>query len=240
MTQLLVSVRSAAEAEIALKGGAALIDVKEPGNGPLGKAPHYIIDNVIQAVAGRVPVSAAMGELHRGFPDSLPRRLAFLKWGLARMGSSDWRSELLWTIERVEARAPGTAVVIVAYADWVHACAPPVEDVCDFALQRPGSVLLLDTFRKRPLSGRLTSLDYLSPAWLTDLCRRCHASCIRVALAGSLGRDEIDQLLPAAPDWFAVRGAVCQEERRGGSIEASKVRALAELIGGITATIPAD
>ena len=39
-TRLLVSVRSAAEAEEALAGGAALIDVKEPANGPLGKAPQ--------------------------------------------------------------------------------------------------------------------------------------------------------------------------------------------------------
>ena len=38
MTRLLVSVRSAAEAEAALAGGAAVIDVKEPTRGALGRA----------------------------------------------------------------------------------------------------------------------------------------------------------------------------------------------------------
>ena len=36
MTGLLVSVRSAEEAEIALAGGANLIDIKEPSRGALG------------------------------------------------------------------------------------------------------------------------------------------------------------------------------------------------------------
>ena len=36
MTRLLVSVRSAEEAEIALAGGADVIDVKEPRRGALG------------------------------------------------------------------------------------------------------------------------------------------------------------------------------------------------------------
>ena len=42
MTGLLVSVRDAAEAEAALRGGATLIDVKEPRHGSLGscRRPH--------------------------------------------------------------------------------------------------------------------------------------------------------------------------------------------------------
>src|SRR5437763_1899892 len=57
---LQVSVRSAAEAESALAGGADLIDVKEPSRGPLGAADAAVIRDVITAVAGRRPVSAAL------------------------------------------------------------------------------------------------------------------------------------------------------------------------------------
>src|SRR5438128_1572682 len=60
---LLVSVRSAAEAEIAIGAGAALIDVKEPSRGPLGRADDTTIAAVVKQVAGRRPVSAALGEL---------------------------------------------------------------------------------------------------------------------------------------------------------------------------------
>ena len=60
---LLVSVRSAAEALAALAGGADVIDVKEPNQGSLGAADDDTISAVVRAVAGRAPVSAALGEL---------------------------------------------------------------------------------------------------------------------------------------------------------------------------------
>src|SRR5215469_12623731 len=96
MTRLLVSVRSAAEAEAALRGGAALIDVKEPAHGPLGRASDEVIEEVVRVVAGRLPVSAALGELIDNFADVLPScigSLAYLKWGLSR--SADWE-ESIW------------------------------------------------------------------------------------------------------------------------------------------------
>ena len=59
---LLVSVRNAVEAEVALGGGADWIDVKEPTRGALGAADPQTIQSVIQTVAGRTPVSVAVGE----------------------------------------------------------------------------------------------------------------------------------------------------------------------------------
>jgi uncharacterized protein (UPF0264 family) len=66
MTRLLVSVRDAAEARAVLDAGAHLIDVKEPRRGSLGAADGRQVADVLNTVAGRVPVSAAMGELIRG------------------------------------------------------------------------------------------------------------------------------------------------------------------------------
>src|SRR3954469_22907203 len=62
-TRLLVSVRSAAEAEAALAGGADIIDVKEPSRGSLGMADETVIQDVVATVAGRAPVSVALGDL---------------------------------------------------------------------------------------------------------------------------------------------------------------------------------
>src|SRR5215212_6095908 len=53
---LLVSVRNVEEAHRALEGGAALIDVKEPSRGALGRADDNVIAAVVAAVAGRRPV----------------------------------------------------------------------------------------------------------------------------------------------------------------------------------------
>src|SRR5262245_48252282 len=92
MAGLLISVRDATEALVAAEAGAAIIDVKEPGRGPLGRADESALRAVLEAVAGRAPVSAALGEL-RDWPDErMPpeiERLAFVKWGLAD-APPDW------------------------------------------------------------------------------------------------------------------------------------------------------
>jgi len=81
--QLLVSVRSADEARAALAGGADLIDVKEPSRGPLGTADSDVIAEVLRAVNGRVPVSAALGEFVAWQDRFVPRGLHYAKWGMA-------------------------------------------------------------------------------------------------------------------------------------------------------------
>jgi uncharacterized protein (UPF0264 family) len=226
-----VSVRSAAEALAALEGGAALIDVKEPHHGPLGRAPLAIVEEVVRAVAGRRPVSAALGELaaQPHFWEGSWPALAFVKWGLSGLGAGDWRGELRHAAARVP---PGCQLVTVAYADWRQAGAPPVTEVEAFARERPGGVLLIDTWTK---DGLRTLLDSLAADEVAGLCRRCQQAGVRVALAGSLEGHHIERLGAAAPDWFAVRGAAC-EGGRGGAICARKVRALVAACDGKTAS----
>lgn len=60
--RLLVSVRDCVEAQAALDGGADIIDVKDPGTGPLGFAGFETICRISRLVDDRVPVSAAFGE----------------------------------------------------------------------------------------------------------------------------------------------------------------------------------
>jgi uncharacterized protein (UPF0264 family) len=222
-TRLLVSVRCAAEAAAALAGGADLIDVKEPAHGPLGRAEDGRIAAVLRQVAGRRPVSAALGELADGLPVPACRGLTFVKWGLAGWPRGwDWRQILAARMAEVP---HGPQVVVVAYADWEKAGAPPVEEVVQFTTRR-GGTLLLDTYEK----GRsLTLFDWLAADDLIGLCAACRAAGVRVAVAGSLGPGQIAAALAARPDWIAVRGAACVGGR-GGAVEAGRVRALADLI----------
>ena len=224
--ELLVSVRSADEARAALAGGAALIDVKEPAHGPRGRASDVVIAGVVAAVAGRRPVSAALGEWADAAPEPKVAGLTFIKRGLAGSHRSDWRASSWWP-DRPPER------VVVAYADWQCAQAPPVEDVVEFALARPGGTLLLDTHCKAPspsLARPPTLLDWLDVEWLTSLCRRCEQAGVRIALAGSLGVGEITTLRGARPTWFAVRGAACDGGTRDGAVCTERVRALVRLI----------
>jgi uncharacterized protein (UPF0264 family) len=234
-TGLLVSVRGAAEAAAALEGGADLIDVKEPRHGPLGAATPDTIAEVVQQVAGRRPVSAALGELAAWRGEPVAPGLAFVKCGLAGLGRGPWRRRLETLRERVAACPQAPEVVTVAYADWQTASAPPWADVARFALKQPGGVLLVDTFDKTwRVHGRVKRpphlLDCLSAAQMRRLCDDCHAAGVRIALAGSLRLGQLLELLDARPTWFAVRGAVCAADDRDGGVHHLKVCSLAELL----------
>jgi len=241
MTRLLVSVRSALEAEIALNGGAALIDVKEPRNGPLGMASLGTIAEVVQCVASRVPVSAALGEARDAadfLPEEIARRLAYVKYGASHCQAEARRlwEFTCWDAARQLAAMGSTCqVVAVAYADWQRARAPCPKEICTFACDHGRGALLLDTWGK----DGSTLLDWLSPIQIAELCKHCQAARLPIALAGSLRPRQIRELLPIRPDWIAVRGAACSYGRRESSLELSKVRALAELVrNGVS--IPAD
>ncbi|MFO0842996.1 MAG: (5-formylfuran-3-yl)methyl phosphate synthase [Gemmataceae bacterium] len=222
MAGLIVSVRNAAEARVALAGGASLLDVKEPSRGSLGRAEGGVIASVLDAAAG-VPVSAAMGELcdgEAGEP-SLFRRLTFVKWGLAGAPSA-WRDRLAALRAQVEGQG-ACRVVLAAYADYRRANAPSPAQVVHHAILDRFAAVLLDTCHK----DGTTLLDWLSAHEVSDLAATCRAAGVRVALAGGLGRRQIELLAAAGPDWFAVRGAVCGQGNREGALEEGRVRALA-------------
>lgn len=227
MTQLLVSVRSAMEAEEALRGGAALIDVKEPAHGSLGRASDEAIVDVLRVVAGRRPVSAALGELTDELAAPDCESLAYVKWGLAG-SASRWPTILCEAMRRMKERLPNCRTVAVAYADWQRVAAPPPEEICSFAIEKRMGAFLFDTWNK----DGSTLLDWMPLTEIGLLRERCRAAGIPTALAGSLGAAEIGTLLPLRPDWFAVRGAACQNRQRGSTIDESKVRQLAAVVSG--------
>jgi uncharacterized protein (UPF0264 family) len=225
---LLVSVRSAREAAAALAGGAALIDIKEPQLGSLGRAADEVIASVVQVVGGRRPVSAALGELADRI--SLPdlSGLSFIKWGLAGLGRDGaWHRRLDAVLTQVQTSRPACQVVAVAYADWQRAGAPSPEAVASYAQTSASGVFLLDTWRK----DGSTLLDSLDVGQIDALARHCRGGGARVALAGSLGEKEIAVLTDVAPDWFAVRGAVCAGDR-AGEVDVQRVRHLVEFVTG--------
>jgi (5-formylfuran-3-yl)methyl phosphate synthase len=227
MTAMLISVRDRAEARLCLDAGVDLIDIKEPGRGPLGQAPAQAIAGVLDEVAGRRPVSAALGELadwpDGAMPDEVAR-LHFVKWGLSQCGDG-WRERFARLRDLIEGQSP-CKVVLTCYADAQRAGSPTVDDVCHHAIASRATVLLLDTWGKD--GTRL--FDWLSVPALERIIRACHDGGVRVALGGSLGRGDIERLLPLGPDWVAVRGAACAGGRRDGSLDPLAVGALVALI----------
>jgi uncharacterized protein (UPF0264 family) len=222
------------EVDACIKGGAAIIDVKEPSRGPLGRADDEILLGTVERVAERLPVSAALGELteYRGGESAIPEGLRYVKLGLAGcILQSNWRSQLIDVRRRIEARHR-TTLVAVGYADWKSAESPEIDQVVELAIEFGFPILLIDTWRKH---GK-TLLDWLSQDDVTRVCETARRAGIKVALAGSLDWPQINQLLPAKPEWFGVRGAVCVNGQRGASIDANRVKRLTEALASATNT----
>jgi uncharacterized protein (UPF0264 family) len=225
MTRLLVSVRDAAEAIVALEAGAQLIDVKEPSRGSLGAADPRQIAEVLAAVDGRLPVSAAMGELFESAVapggDTFPLRYA--KWGLAGAAlHADWTR--VWA-DRIASLPEQTSPVAVQYADWQRARSPAPRELLTACRTHRVSTLLIDTWDKS--AGGL--LEVWPLASLEPFVEAARDLGLMIVLAGSLTVQSIPRVLPLAPDYIAVRGAACRGSR-AGSIDPRRVRALRVLL----------
>lgn len=225
MTGLLVSVRSAAEAETALAGGADLIDIKEPQRGSLGAANPAVWVEVLRVVAGGRPVSAALGELADLRIDDLAHTagLNFAKIGLAGCAlCGDWAAR--WT--RAMSMLPaGVCPVAVAYADLRSARSPTAAEILPIAARLHSPLLLVDTFDKS--AGRL--LDHVKIDELAALTDRAARHDMRLVLAGSLDEAAIRRLAPLRPAYFAVRGAACDGQRTQ-AIQLNRVKRLVEVV----------
>ncbi len=226
MTKLLVSVRNVAEAEIALSGGADLIYIKEPSRGSLGAADGQTILDVAEFVAGRRPLSAALGDLPAAarLPEELANRIRYAKFGLAGCASQPDSWAVL--ARAISDLPPGVSPAAVAYADWRAAGAPQPAEVVAAAAEFGCAAVLFDTYDKS--GGSLlahVSLDQLAQ---TIAAARSHGMLCLVA--GGLRAADIQRIVPLGPDYVAVRGAACRGERTG-QLDLDRVVSLAQSIG---------
>jgi len=235
--RLLISVRDADEAEAALRGGADVIDIKEPARGSLGWADRQVVERVTQRVAGRAPVSVALGELGeidaqqlRDWKATL-REAEFVKMGLAR-ARVDWPAALLQGFKQCGRAASGA--IAVAYADAHCVGAPNAQQVVRWAGQQRISGVLIDTAMK---DGR-DLFDHLTEPQLVEMIEQTRRSGLIMALAGSLYGESLLRAVSLGPDIIAVRGGACTGRDRQARIDADRVVQLkAQLLEGANATV---
>jgi uncharacterized protein (UPF0264 family) len=231
-TQLLVSVRSAAEAEAALAGGADIIDVKEPTRGSLGMADAATIAEVVAAVGGRTPVSVALGEV---VDNPVPPRLTGVTW--AKAGLAGLQSEphaawypLPWLNYHTTISPVG--LVYVVYADAGRSrsvtCDTLLKWLCQPLIKPPAPPgIVLDTAIK---DGR-GLLHWYDVHTLRLFTLRCRYTGLFLALAGSLTLGDVKLLMDEVrPDIIAVRGAACEQGVRESRVCAEAVAALKQVI----------
>jgi len=223
MPGLLVSVRDVAETRAAMDGGADWIDLKEPRRGALGAVDAEMAAEVAKLLAGRLPLSAAAGELKDWPSESVDwlldvEGIQWLKLGLAECATSDdWQNRWQQAAETIA--AAGKQLVAVCYADASRAKAPSFDQIVAVAERQIAAVaeqgkmhyLLIDTFDKK--NGPLVA----SPAGsaLEEWLQAARRASLSTVVAGGLSRENLACLPREGIDMIAVRGGVCAGERTG-------------------------
>jgi dihydroneopterin aldolase len=222
MTKMLASVADLAEAEIAVSGGADIIDLKDPKAGALGAAATEIIRQAVQAVAGRRATSAVCGDLPME-PETIRAKaeevaatgVDYVKIGFFPSANAAACAEALAPL------AARTKLIAVLFAD------------------REPDFYLLDVFAKQGFHGVMVDtadkargrlLDHLPPERIPAFVNRARALGLQVGLSGSLEAPDIPRLLPFSPDFLGFRGALCDQSQRTATIDAEAVKHIRSLI----------
>jgi uncharacterized protein (UPF0264 family) len=221
--RLLVSVRDAEEAIVALGGGVDVIDVKEPTRGALGRADDETLRRIVDAVGGRAVLSFAGGEAIEQAGSSNVAGYSLFKYGPAGLANRADSREILF--EAWNSAPRGTSPIAVAYVDYEHANAPAPELIVDLAVEFGCAGVLFDTFGKASRLG-LTALPEERMALCVTTVREAG---LLVSVAGSLGAEDVTDARRLHSDLIAMRGAVCMHGR-DSRVDA---RRIAEVRGAI-------
>jgi (5-formylfuran-3-yl)methyl phosphate synthase len=214
MTAMLASVRTLDEGLFAFEAGADFIDLKEPSQGALGALDHAAVRVCVQAIGGRRPVSATIGDIVSMDPREMTaavQRMAstgvdYIKIGFFSHPRAFDCAAALKTLARQ------TRLVAVMFADETY----------DLALVDPLAAAgfagaMLDTAHK---AGK-TLRDWRKDGELREFVNRAKDRELLTGLAGSLREEDIATLLKIEPDYLGFRGALCSGSNRNQNLDAA-------------------
>jgi uncharacterized protein (UPF0264 family) len=229
--RLLVSVADAREARAATRGGADVIDAKDPRSGALAAVSPQALAAIRGVVPTARPLSAALGDaadelaIEGAARAAAAQGVTFVKVGFAGI-ARERRARRLAAAAR---RGAGerTAVVLVAYADWRRAESLAPERLVAVAAEagaRGGGVLLDTAYKEAPLFALCRPVE--AGAWVAA----AHAAGLFAALAGSLSGADVVVARALGADLVGVRGAACAGGRRTGRVSRARVAELRALV----------
>ncbi|MEM2934294.1 MAG: (5-formylfuran-3-yl)methyl phosphate synthase [Methanocellales archaeon] len=232
--RLLISPMDVEEARECVEGGADIIDVKNPREGSLGANFPWIIKAIRRAVPMEIEVSATIGD----FPD-LPGSASLAALGVAttgvnyvKVGLFGSRTEeaaiflMKQVVRAVKDYNSRIKVVAAGYADAKRVGTIDPLKIPSIVASSNADIAMVDTALK---DGR-SLFDFLTPEEIEKFTSKARELGLKVALAGSIKREEIAKAASFKPDVIGIRGAACSSGNRNGRIEARRVRELLEIL----------
>lgn len=219
MTQLLVSVTSIAEAQIALENGVDIIDLKDPAKGALGALPLNQIEAIVNFIDERKLLSATIGDLPMQpqlIFDSVGKltniKVDFIKIGF--FPTDDYQA----TLDRLKTiTAKGVKLVAVLFAEYQYS------DTLIRSIQQAGfNGVMLDTAQK---DGN-TFMYYHSALTCKEFAKKVLEFGMSFGLAGSLQLQHVVGAKELNPTYIGFRGGVCEENKREFCLNSDKIRAI--------------
>lgn len=217
LPRLLISVRSVEEAEIALEGGAGIIDIKEPASGVLGAASLEVIRDIVESVGGRRPVSATIGDVPLNEAFAATEATAATGVDYVKIGAFAGGDPVACLMALKPLVERGAKLILVMFADL-----EPDFGLIKVAADAGFQGVMLDTAHK----GQGNLCTVLSDEQLRVFLAEAHAARVMAGLAGSLRLDDIALLMPLRPDVLGFRGAACTNGTREQELDAAAVSTL--------------
>ena len=216
--KLLISPSNEKEAEEAIAGGADIIDVKNPAEGPLGANFPWVIRRIREITPKKLQVSCALGDVPN-LPGSISLAalgaaslgVDYIKAGLYGVRTSNQALQLLENVNRAAKECnPKIKVAAAAYADAekINSINPLL--LPEIAKQAKIDVVMIDTYAKQ---GK-NLFDNLTSTQIKTFVDSAHSLGLEVALAGSLRKQDLPLVYTLGADIAGLRGAACSRGNR--------------------------
>lgn len=227
-TQLLISVTTIEEAQIALENGADIIDLKEPSLGALGALPIETIKEIVAYVKNTKNVDSKLTSATIGDLPMQPELLLAQVTQLATTGVDIIKIGFFQTDDYqacLDALKPvtqaGIRIMAVFFAETIY----PKDLVA--AIKNAGFMgVMLDTARK----NGLTLLDYYSQEQRVAFAKTVFKNNLKLGLAGSLKLQHVSIIKEINPSYIGFRGGVCDRNQRNLGLDPAKIKAVRKIV----------
>ena len=231
--KLLVSVINENECRDVVKvSDEIIIDIKNPIEGSLGATFPYVIRKIRRVVPRGMEVSVAIGDIPNLAGTASLAALGasvcgvdYVKVGLMGPKTEREATYLMKNVVRsVKEFDKSIKVVAAGYADYKRSNTLSPMSILKVAYFSKSNVVMLDTAIKD--GKKLT--DFLEIPFLKSFVEKAHKKGLKVALAGSLGKEDVSTIHTIGADIFGVRGAVCEKRDRKAGLKRKLVEEIFE------------
>ena len=233
--KVLISLVDEEEAAEAIAGGADIIDVKNPKEGALGANFPWVIKRIRKITPKKIEVSCTLGDMPN-FPGATSLAAAgaattgvnYLKAGLSELKTKDEAVYLMRNVVRaVRECDPTIKVACVGYADAERTGSLNPLLIPEIAYKAEADFAMIDTAVKDGNS----LFTFLTADTLKRFMAKSRDRGLKVALAGSLKKEDLPAIYALGADVVGLRSVACTGgDRIKGRITKRNVEELVEIV----------